>query len=217
MDVPDRTQEEAFWRLQRWRTAVDEAIDEARQRGMFDNLPGHGKPLDLRGNPLAGDQELAFHVLEQAGVAPPWLEHDKEVAAERAALDALLARAAKQRQTLALAAPDDPPPWDEVSAFPWRLPRPWPRRRRRGQAATPPPPAPVSPRAWAVARDRLLRRVLEQAAALDAAIVRRNAALPKDLAFLEMPRYPPARAARAFDEAWPMVPPSPGEGEVTGG
>lgn len=200
--------DEAFWRLQRWRTIVDEAIVEARERGDFDDLPGHGKPLDLRTNPLAGDRELAFHILEHAGVAPPWMEADKEVRAERAALAALLPRIGAGR-----AAPDrapaEPPSWDEVSAFPWRLPRPpiWPFRRRE-RATTPPapPPRPRPPtRPWggAAARERARRRYLEQAARLDAAITRRNAALPADLRFLEQLRLSPDRAAREFDAAWP--------------
>ncbi len=204
------TDDEVFWRLERWRSIVDEAIDEARERGDFDGLPGHGRPLELRSNPLAGDRELAFHLIENAGVAPPWMDADKAVNAERAALAPLLA---PERLPVV---PAPPPPWAEISAFPWRLPRPpcWPFRGCRMPAAPPAAPMAAAPRPAApaaslrgetAARDRARRRYLDQAARLDAAIARRNAALPAELRYLEQPRLTPERAARDFDAAWPLV------------
>jgi DnaJ homologue, subfamily C, member 28, conserved domain len=77
-----------------WESLTDRLIREAAQRGEFDNLPLHGQPLPNRDNPYAGEQALAFSVLENAGVAPPWIEADKEVRARQAERAALLARAA---------------------------------------------------------------------------------------------------------------------------
>jgi hypothetical protein len=42
----------------------------------------------------AGERALGFRVLRNAGVAPPWIEADKEVRALLADRDALLGRAA---------------------------------------------------------------------------------------------------------------------------
>jgi len=51
---------------------------------VFDNLPGKGRPLNLAPNPWAGDREMAFKVLKDAGYAPEWIEQDKGI---RARLD----------------------------------------------------------------------------------------------------------------------------------
>ncbi len=73
-----------------WHDRVEDRIQEAMERGEFDNLRGKGKPLDLKKNPWAGDCELAFHILENAGFAPEWIERDKALRAELAALRRLL-------------------------------------------------------------------------------------------------------------------------------
>jgi DnaJ family protein C protein 28 len=75
-----------------WQGLVEDRIREAMERGDFDNLKGKGEPLNLKRNPWAGDWELAFHILENAGYAPEWIERDKEIRAELAALRGLLDR-----------------------------------------------------------------------------------------------------------------------------
>ncbi len=62
-----------------WESWIDEQIREAQAQGQFDNLPGKGKPLDLTPNPFAGDREMAFKVLRDAGYAPEWIELDKAI------------------------------------------------------------------------------------------------------------------------------------------
>jgi len=69
---------------------IEERIQEAMARGEFDNLPGKGRPLQLERNPFAGDWELAYHVMKNAGYAPEWIERDKEVRQELADLRAML-------------------------------------------------------------------------------------------------------------------------------
>lgn len=39
--------------LEGWNDLVGQRIEEAIRQGEFDNLRGHGKPLDLRRNPLS--------------------------------------------------------------------------------------------------------------------------------------------------------------------
>ena len=75
-------------------TLLDRQIREAAEAGRFDNLPHQGKPLPNDENPYAADWGLAFHVLKNAGFAPPWIEADKDVREALGRRDAILARAA---------------------------------------------------------------------------------------------------------------------------
>jgi hypothetical protein len=76
-----------------WESLVDRQIREAMEEGQFDNLPFQGERLPNDDNPYAGDVGLAFHVLRNAGIAPPWIEADKEVRELLARRDAIIARA----------------------------------------------------------------------------------------------------------------------------
>ena len=54
---------------------IERKIAEAYAAGLFDDLQGAGKPLVLRQNPFQDPAwRLAFHVLENAGMAPAWIE-----------------------------------------------------------------------------------------------------------------------------------------------
>lgn len=76
-----------------WESIVERQIREAMEDGAFDELPYHGEPLPVDDDAAAGERALAFRVLRNAGVAPPWIEADKEVRTLLADRDALLARA----------------------------------------------------------------------------------------------------------------------------
>lgn len=84
----------------RWRDVIEEQIREAQERGDFDNLPGAGKPLKLDENPYAGDRALAFHLLQQNGVLPQELEVGREVDADLARAEKLLAELRRERDWL---------------------------------------------------------------------------------------------------------------------
>jgi len=75
-------------------TLLDRQIREAVEEGRFDNLPHQGQPLPKDENPYAAEWGLAFHVLKNAGFAPPWIEADKEARALLARRDGILTRAA---------------------------------------------------------------------------------------------------------------------------
>lgn len=77
-----------------WESLTDRLIREAQERGDFDDLPGRGRPLRLDENPYAGDMALAFHVLRNAGAAPPWVEANKELQRLDADRERLYRRAA---------------------------------------------------------------------------------------------------------------------------
>lgn len=70
-----------------WESAVEKSIREAIERGEFENLTGKGKPQDLEINPFVPEEmRQAYRLLQNAGVAPDWIEQDKEIRAEKIAL-----------------------------------------------------------------------------------------------------------------------------------
>ena len=63
-------------------TAIAERrIQEAIERGEFDDLPGKGKPLDLGDDDRTVPAELrmAYRILKNAGLLPPDVELHKEI------------------------------------------------------------------------------------------------------------------------------------------
>ncbi len=62
-----------------WTDLVEELLNEARDRGDFENLEGKGKPLALDNNPYAGDRALAYSLLKNNDFAPPEIERGKEI------------------------------------------------------------------------------------------------------------------------------------------
>ncbi len=81
-DVPD------------WTAGIAERkIQDAIEEGLFDNLPGRGKPLDLSVNPFEPPGMGAINrMLQHNKVLPPWLLLEKEIEASRALALATLAR-----------------------------------------------------------------------------------------------------------------------------
>jgi DnaJ family protein C protein 28 len=78
---------------------VERLIQEAMERGEFDNLPGKGKPLKFDENPyLEPGQEWAFGLLKRNDFAPEWIERDKEIRKEIAEMRRQLHLAWQQRQ-----------------------------------------------------------------------------------------------------------------------
>ncbi len=73
------------------RNVIERIIDEAAERGAFDNLPGKGKPLKLSKNPYAADQQLAYELLQNNDFTLPWIASRNEI----------LDKAAQLRESLA--------------------------------------------------------------------------------------------------------------------
>ena len=86
--------------LRRWRDVVEEQLAEARERGDFDNLSGAGKPLSLDSNPFAGDKALSYSLLKNNNMAPPEIERGKEIDADLARADELLASLRRRRDAV---------------------------------------------------------------------------------------------------------------------
>lgn len=122
-----------------WETLTERLIREAQADGAFDDLPGHGRPLQLEDDHHSGELALVHHVLRNASVAPPWIEVDKEVRALRERIGALLARAERappsarprlQRELDTLAAAHD----EAVRCLESLAPGPRQHRRRLDRA-----------------------------------------------------------------------------------
>lgn len=77
-----------------WESLVDRQIREAMDEGKFDDLPYQGQPLPREDDAFAGEWAMAYRMLKNAGVAPPWIEADKDCRALLDRREAILARAA---------------------------------------------------------------------------------------------------------------------------
>ena len=59
---------------------VEERIRQAQRKGEFENLSGHGEPLNLEyDSGIAGDLRLAHKILKNAGFLPPEVELRKKI------------------------------------------------------------------------------------------------------------------------------------------
>jgi hypothetical protein len=76
-----------------WESLVERQVREAIDDGRFDDLPHRGERLPVEDDAFVGDRAMAFHVLRNANIAPPWIEADKEARDLLARRDAIVARA----------------------------------------------------------------------------------------------------------------------------
>jgi hypothetical protein len=59
---------------------VEQKILEAQERGEFDNLLGHGKPLELEDDSSIPEElRVAYKILKNADCLPPELQERKEI------------------------------------------------------------------------------------------------------------------------------------------
>ncbi|HEX5324157.1 MAG TPA: DUF1992 domain-containing protein, partial [Capsulimonadaceae bacterium] len=80
-------------RLDWMRAIAERKIQEAMDEGLFDNLPGKGKPLVLDDDSLTPpDLRIVHHVLKNANVVPGWITMEQEIEAAKSAAVAFLAR-----------------------------------------------------------------------------------------------------------------------------
>ena len=82
---------------------AEQRIQEAMERGEFDNLPGAGKPLVLDQNPCVPiELRMAYKVLKNAGVAPQEVETHNEIRSLEAMLADMEDEAERLRATTRL-------------------------------------------------------------------------------------------------------------------
>ena len=196
--------------IRSWESWVDEAIEEARERGDFDDLPGHGKPLRIETNAYEPEMNLAYSTLKNAGYAPTWMELDREITAGRAELDDFLERSAivlatlrKQIIAQGRSVPDrvrdahEPPPRTGRLRTIWRSLVDGLNVASEA-TASPARPLPTLDDLDAIQR-RMRGQYLERAAALDKLIMDFHGALPRALWHLERSRLTQEAAARRFN------------------
>ena len=59
---------------------VEQRIIEAQEKGEFDNLPGHGKPLVLEDDSnIPEELRVAYKILKNADCLPPEIQEKKEI------------------------------------------------------------------------------------------------------------------------------------------
>lgn len=59
---------------------VEQRIWQSMEEGHFENLPGKGKPLDLKTNPHADPaDDTLYRILSKNGCAPEWVELNKQI------------------------------------------------------------------------------------------------------------------------------------------
>ncbi len=62
-----------------WNDLMEDLIEDGRRRGLFDDLPGRGRPLDLEKNIFEGSNTLANQLMKDNDIRPPWLTHRLDV------------------------------------------------------------------------------------------------------------------------------------------
>lgn len=70
--------------MQKWQSLIDQQLEEAHANGSFNNLPGTGKPLDLKEDSnTPNDMKLAYKILKDNDIIPDWMEEGKALEAQR--------------------------------------------------------------------------------------------------------------------------------------
>jgi hypothetical protein len=83
---------------------IEAKIAEAQRNGVFDDLPGAGKPLDLDEDRLIPeDVRMAYRILKNAGFVPAEIEERKEAAGLRKLINATVDQPANRRALAKLA------------------------------------------------------------------------------------------------------------------
>lgn len=143
----------------------------------------------------------AFRILRNNGLAPAWIEADKEIRAERAALAELAERTARfidtHRHDAKVVSAVTPPPSKTLSA---RLRRFW-----SGSRPEPRPADHFTLDNLRYERERVRREYLRRSEELNQKITEHNSSLPFDLLWRERQKISPEQAADAFDRAGPPL------------
>ena len=179
---------------------LDQMIETARERGDFDNLPGHGKPLDLPLESSAPSEfDLAFTMLSNAGYAPHWMELGKEADRLEARLTDLRKRASAEIAELQteLRFHTESEQANVGRRSWWR--RIWRGEAPRSAAAT----RRITPNAIERRRQELKRQHQELVEKLDAKVATYHAAMPRELWHVERDRTAPEAWETIFDSACP--------------
>lgn len=82
-----------------WNNLVEDLIEDGKSQGVFEDLPGKGKPLRLESNPYAPDKVLANKLLKDNDLTPAWIMNRNHILEQKAQLRADIQKTwAKHRQ-----------------------------------------------------------------------------------------------------------------------
>lgn len=74
-DTPTSAAKHRYRMRYQWRDLIEDLIEDGRHRGVFDDLAGQGKPLDLEPNLYEGSSALANKLLKENDLRPAWLSN----------------------------------------------------------------------------------------------------------------------------------------------
>lgn len=77
---------------QDWDNLIEDIIQEGVEKGLFDNLKGKGKPLNLSRNHFEEGQALANAILKDNDVPPAWIMERNHILEEQTTLRAEIRR-----------------------------------------------------------------------------------------------------------------------------
>ncbi len=201
--VPVSRESEPLFHVTPRESFAESRIREAIERGDFANVPGSGRPLDLgEENPFAGDMEVAYRILRQAGGAPLWVELGRALddCLESLTAFAMSARSEAMRGPWPMPSATDPVIRHGLRSW-------WDRALSRLRGNSPSRSVvPGAARGSHLARARARARTgyLLRAEQVDLQVDRFNACRRRALTWLERPRLTAKRAADRFDREWPL-------------
>lgn len=65
-----------------WRNLIDDLIQDGQEKGVFDNLKGKGKPLNLSSGLFGEEKKLAHELLKDNKLTPVWINNRNQVIEE---------------------------------------------------------------------------------------------------------------------------------------
>lgn len=90
-----------------WQNLIEDLIEDGRQRGAFDDLPGKGKPLNLNRSPYGREHELAHDILKHNDLKPAWIAARQSIREQHTALRENIRRTWARHETAHQFAPDE--------------------------------------------------------------------------------------------------------------
>ena len=89
---PARRAEHHYRMRNDWDDLMEELIQGGKEKGLFDNLRGKGKPLNLSKNHFAGDMAFANELMKENDIPPAWIQERNGILQETEALRAEIVR-----------------------------------------------------------------------------------------------------------------------------
>lgn len=56
-----------------WNNLIEDLIQDGQDKGIFDNLPGSGKPLNLNKSVYGAELDLAHNLMKENDLTPAWI------------------------------------------------------------------------------------------------------------------------------------------------